>query len=189
MLVLASSSERRLQLLNRIGYNPDVVCAADIDESPLPNELPHALVHRLAVSKAELIAARFPDAIVLAADTIPYCRRQYFGKPLDATEAASHLRLLSGRRHRVYTGVCVIYQGKPRVRIAITTLKFKNLTAQEINDYVACGEWEGKSGGYSLQGKAAIFVQWLKGTDSNVLGLPLYDTHCLLQGCVPKIRS
>lgn len=182
MLVLASSSARRLELLRRIGYAPDDVCAADVDESPLHKEKPPALVRRLALTKARVVASKFPTATIIAADTVAYCKGKYLCKPQDAEEAASHLRWLSGRRHRVYTGLCVIHGDREIVKICVSILKFKRLTEHEIAVHTDSKEWEGKSGGYSLHGRAAMFVEWMQGTDSNVMGLPLHEAYCLLQG-------
>lgn len=180
-LVLASASPRRLELLARIGITPDRTAPTDIDETPRKGELPRALAARLALAKAE--AAARPDALVLAADTVVGVGRRILGKPADAAEAERFLELLSGRRHRVTTGVVLaLPDGRRLKRLVETTLAFQRLTAQQIEAYVAGGEWRGKAGGYAIQGSAEAFVRFLSGSHSNVVGLPLFETAQLLRG-------
>jgi len=182
-LVLASASPRRLELLRQIGIAPDHVHPADIDETPLPRELPGPHVLRLARAKAEAIRPRHPDAFILAADTVVACGRRILGKPEDETAARAFLTLLSGRRHRIYGGVSVIAPtGKIATRRVVSQVAFKRLTDSELAAYIATGEWRGKAGGYAIQGRAAIFVSWMAGSYSNVVGLPLYETAQLLAG-------
>jgi len=179
-LVLASTSPRRLELLARIGIVPARLAAPDIDETPLKAEAPRAYVARLAESKA-LAVERAPDEIVLAGDTTVAVGRRILEKPIDDADLRRMLGLLSGRRHHVYSGVCVIgADGRPRVRVADTIVAFKALSPAEIDWYVASGEGMGKAGGYAIQGKAEAFVRYLAGSHSNVVGLPVFETRALL---------
>ena len=181
-LVLASASPRRLELLKQIGLAPDRVDPADLDETPLPGELPAAHALRLAREKAQAVAARHPDAVVLAADTVVACGRRILPKGADEAAARKCLSLLSGRRHRVIGGVAVIAPGKgAKTRLVTTTVTFKRLTDAEIGVYLASGEWRDKAGAYAIQGRAALFVRFLSGSYSNVVGLPLFETAALLQ--------
>lgn len=181
-LILASASPRRLELLAQVGIRPDATLPTDIDETPLPRELARACALRLAAAKAEAIPD--DDAVVLAADTIVAVGRRILGKPTDAKEAEAFLRLLSGRRHRVVTGVAVRTPdktgGKTRLRAVETAVRFKQLDRGEIAAYLASGEWQGKAGGYAIQGRAGALVPWIGGSYSNVVGLPLTETVNLL---------
>ena len=182
-LVLASASPRRLELLRQIGVVPDAVDPAEIDETPLPRELPAAHVMRLARAKAEAVRPRHPDAFILAADTIVACGRRILGKPENEAAARRFLALLSGRRHRVYGGIAIaIPDGRIATRRVVSLVAFKRLSEAEIAAYLATGEWRGKAGGYAIQGRAAILVSWMQGSYSNVVGLPLYETAQLLTG-------
>lgn len=188
-LVLASGSPRRLALLNQIGIEPDRLLPTDIDEVPEPKELPRSLARRLARTKAEVArraAERDPKmqaAFVLAADTVVCVGRRVLPKPALSDEAAACLRLLSGRAHRVYTALCLIVpSGKARMKLIETRVRFKRLSREDIETYLASGEWEGKAGGYAIQGRAGAFVVKLVGSYSNVVGLPLYETMALLKG-------
>lgn len=182
-LVLASASPRRRELLAQIGLRPDVVAAAEIDETPLAGEAPSALARRLAEAKAAAIAARHGDAFVLGADTVVAVGRRVLPKPRDRVEAEKALRLLSGRNHRVYGGVCVRTPGGAGAcRLVMTRLAFKRLSEDEIATYLESGEWEGKAGAYAIQGRAAMFARHLQGSYSNVVGLPLFETAALLNG-------
>jgi len=182
-LVLASASPRRLDLLARIGVVPDRVDPADIDETPRKAELPRALAARLAEGKARAVAGRAPGALVLAADTVVGVGRRVLGKPEDAAEARRFLDFLSGRRHRVTTGVALVTpDGAVRSRLVETTLAFQRLTDAQMDDYVATGEWEGKAGGYAIHQRAEVFVRFLSGSHSNVVGLPLFETAQMLRG-------
>ncbi|WP_066590078.1 Maf family protein [Sphingomonas pruni] len=179
-LVLASTSPRRLELLARIGIVPARLAAPDIDETPLKAEAPRAYVARLAENKA-LAVERAPDEIVLAGDTTVAVGRRILEKPVDEADLRRMLGLMSGRRHHVYSGVCVIgADGRPRVRVADTIVAFKALSPAEIDWYVASGEGMGKAGGYAIQGKAEAFVRYLAGSHSNVVGLPVFETRALL---------
>lgn len=188
-LVLASASPRRLQLLNQIGIEPDKLLPAELDETPLRKELPRALAKRLAQTKAQVArhnADRDPElhaAFILAADTVVAVGRRILPKPEVTDEAAACLRLLSGRAHRVYTGLCLITpKGRVRSRLIETRVRFKRLSRQEIDTYLASGEWQGKAGGYAIQGRAGAFVTRLIGSYTNVVGLPVYETMTLLMG-------
>jgi len=182
-LVLASASPRRRDLLAQIGIIADAIDAPDIDETPGRGELPQALAARLAAAKADAVAARHPGAYVLAADTVVACGRRVLPKAETAAAARDCLELLSGRRHRVLGGVCVIDpMGRRRVRVAVTLVSFRRLDRAAIDGYIASDEWRGKAGGYAIQGRAAVFVRWLSGSYSNVVGLPLYETDALLTG-------
>ncbi|WP_287939970.1 Maf family protein [Sphingopyxis sp.] len=179
-LVLASTSPRRRELLARIGLEPARIAAPDIDETPLKGELPRAYVARLAESKARVVD-RAADEVVLAGDTTVAVGRRILEKPADEADLRRMLGLLSGRRHHVYSGVCVVgADGRPRVRVADTVVAFKRLTPAEIDWYVVSGEGMGKAGGYAIQGKAEMFVRFLSGSHSNVVGLPIFETRALL---------
>ncbi|RKQ73678.1 Maf family protein [Oceanibaculum indicum] len=182
-LVLASASPRRLDLLAQIGIVPAAVDPADIDETPLPRELPVDHAKRLAEAKAAAVAARHPGCFVLAADTVVACGRRILPKAETEAEAKACLALLSGRRHRVIGGVCLVTpKGKSVARAITTAVAFKRLAAEEIAFYLAGGEWRGKAGGYAIQGFAAVFARQIVGSYSNVVGLPLYETYGLLSG-------
>ena len=189
MLILASASPRRLDLLRQIGVEPDKCLPADVDETPLRGERPIALAKRLAREKArrclEMLA---PDVtvgpcLILAADTVVACGARILPKAESEAEARRCLELLSGRGHRVYTAICLMNEaGKRSERLVETRLKIKRLSVQEIDFYIQSGEWHGKAGGYAIQGLAAAFVISLVGSYSSVVGLPLYETAQLLGG-------
>ncbi|MEO8114930.1 MAG: Maf family nucleotide pyrophosphatase [Phenylobacterium sp.] len=182
-LVLASASPRRLDLLRQIGLEPDAVAAAEVDESPLKDETPRRLALRLAAAKAARVAGLEPQAHVLAADTVVAVGRRVLPKAADEAEVRSCLALLSGRAHRVLTGVAVAApDGRRAQRLVESRLHFKRLTAHEIDAYVASGEGLGKAGGYAIQGRAGAFVMSLQGSYSAVVGLPLYESLGLLVG-------
>ena len=183
-LILASASPRRLALLRQIGVTPDAVAPTDVDETPRRRERPVDLARRLAEAKAAAVDGGAPgDAFVLAADTVVACGRRILPKANQPAEARGCLLLLSGRRHRVLTGVHVIAPGNRRAtRLVATTVTFKRLTPDDVDWYLDNGEWRGKAGGYAVQGRAAIFVRALNGSYSNVVGLPLYETAGLLTG-------
>ena len=182
-LILASASPRREALLKQIGLAPDLIDAPDIDEQPHSTEQPTALALRLAQAKCAAISSSHNDAFVLAADTVVSCGRRVLPKPDDREAALACLQLLSGRRHRVHTGVAVVApDGRSRKRLVTTVVSFKRLSAAERDAYLKSGEWEGKAGGYAIQGSAAAFIKHLNGSYSNVVGLPLYETVALLNG-------
>ncbi|WP_339951548.1 nucleoside triphosphate pyrophosphatase [uncultured Albimonas sp.] len=183
-LVLGSASPRRLSLLASIGVVPDAVIPADIDETPHRDEEPRPYALRLAREKARAVADALPDPddAVLAADTVVAAGRRILGKPQDAAEAHRFLTLLSGRRHRVITGVALRRQGREWTRRVETQVRFKRLSDAEISAYLRSGEWRGKAGGYAIQGIGAGFVPAINGSYTNVVGLPLVEVANLLQG-------
>jgi septum formation protein len=183
LLVLASASPRRLDLLRQIGIVPDQVLPADLDETPLKRELPGPHARRLAQAKAEAIRARVPGAYILAADTVVGCGRRILPKAETDAELRQCLELLSGRRHRVHGGVCLIApDGTMRQRLVQSSVIFKSLNPAEIDAYVASGEGRGKAGGYAIQGRAAALIRAIDGSYSNIVGLPLFETSQLLGG-------
>jgi len=189
ILVLASGSPRRLALLEQIGIVPDLLFPSHIDETPKKREQPRTLVKRLGEAKARASHAALRDegkadnALILAADTVVAVGRRILPKPETVDEAADCLSLLSGRNHRVFTSVCIITpEGKMRRKIAETRLRFKRLSKEEFENYLASGEWRGKAGGYAIQGRAGCFIIRLVGSYTGVVGLPLYETAGLLQG-------
>ncbi|MEP9352639.1 Maf-like protein [Xanthobacter sp. KR7-65] len=193
-LVLASGSPRRLALLNQAGIEPDLLMPADVDETPERGELPRRLAQRLSQEKGRLVGKRARDAgmnaLVLAADTVVAVGRRILPKPDLVEEADACLRLLSGRTHRVYTGVCLVDpKGREHARLVETRVRFKRLSRDEIADYLACGEWRGKAGGYAIQGIAGGFVVKLVGSYTNVVGLPLSESLALLNGQGYDVRS
>jgi septum formation protein len=182
-LILASASPRRRDLLAQIGVTPDLIDAADIDETPLKDELPAPHALRLACAKAETVAARHPGAFILAADTVVACGRRILPKAESEKDARKCLELLSGRRHRVLGGVCLIApDGRRSEKVVTTQVAFASLDKAAFEAYIAGGEWNGKAGGYAIQGKAATFVRWLGGSYSNVVGLPLHEVWGMLRG-------
>jgi septum formation protein len=182
-LVLASSSPRRRDLLAQVAIVPDAIDPADIDETPAPQELPLRHAERLAAEKAQLVARRHPDAFVLGADTVVACGRRILPKAESVAQARQCLELLSGRRHRVHGGIALVTpQGKLAQRRVTTIVAMKRLTEREIADYLASEEWQGKAGGYAIQGLAARFVREIIGSYSNIVGLPLFETVALLEG-------
>ncbi|MFD1695062.1 Maf-like protein [Roseibium aestuarii] len=188
-LILASASPRRLALLQQVGLEPDVLMPADIDETPKKLETPRALAARLAREKAKAvreIADASPElrhSLVLAADTVVGVGRRILPKAEMSDQALACLSLLSGRSHRVYTGVCVAdADGRVRSKLVETRVRFKRLSRRDMDDYIASGEWRGKAGGYAIQGLAGGFIVKLSGSYPNVVGLPLYETVNLLAG-------
>ena len=183
LLVLASASRRRLDLLRQIGIEPDRIDPADIDEIVQPGELPPSNAMRLAEEKARAVMPRHPGAFILAADTVVACGRRILPKPADPATARSCLELLSGRRHRVHSGIAVV---DPNERLTLrrvdSHVAFKRLSEAEIAAYLRSGEWQGKAGGYAIQGRAAALIRWVSGSYSNVVGLPLFETAQLLTG-------
>jgi septum formation protein len=181
-LILASASPRRLDLLARIGVVPDAIVPADIDESVRKGELPREHALRLAREKAEAVAAKEPDALVLAADTVVAVGRRILPKVEDEATLRACMELLSGRRHRVLTGVALAIPGHGvRVRLVETMIAMKRLSDAEIEYYASHGEWRGKAGGYALQGYGEVYVRHIAGSYSNVVGLPLAETRVLLR--------
>ncbi|MBA3669385.1 MAG: septum formation protein Maf [Sphingomonas sp.] len=181
-LVLASASPRRLELLKRIGIVPDAVVPADIDEHVKPGEPPRDHALRLAREKALAVAAIEPDALVLAADTVVAVGRRILPKVEDEATLRTCMALLSGRRHRVLTGVALVApDGTIRAKLGETMIAMKRLSAEEVDYYASHGEWRGKAGGYALQGYGEVYVRHIAGSYSNVVGLPLGETRLLLK--------
>ena len=181
-LVLASASPRRLDLLARIGVTPDAVSPAEIDEAAHKGELPAPYAARMASEKAACVAAREPGALVLAADTVVAAGRRILPKAEHEDEARKALSLLSGRRHRVLSAVTLIDpDGAARHRLSNTVVAFKRLSQEELDAYIASGEWQEKAGGYAIQGRAEALVRMISGSHSGVVGLPLYETRALLR--------
>jgi septum formation protein len=211
VLILASASPRRKQLLAQAGYVPDVIAAAEIDETPHKGELPIPYVKRMAKEKAIAVAAKHPSAVVLAADTVVACGRRILPKAEDKNTARKCLEQLSGRKHRVYTAVCVFSprlrgelegggnniaaptppspaSGGGKVKLVMTHVSFRRLDKKDIDAYIASREWEGKAGGYAIQGLAETFIPRINGSYSNVVGLPIAETSTMLAntGIKPK---
>lgn len=188
-LVLASGSPRRLQLLQQIGIDPAFLSPANADETPNRGEAPRSLAKRLARAKAEIAIENvnrsedMKGSYILAADTVVALGRRILPKTETIEEAETALRLLSGRNHRVYTGLTLVTPGGAiRQRLVESRVRFKRLSSKELDSYLASGEWRGKAGGYAIQGIAGSFVVKLIGSYSNVVGLPLYETTALLNG-------
>ncbi len=182
-LILASASPRRLDLLRQVGIEPDIVVPADIDETPLKAETPDKHALRLAIAKARAVAPHHPGAFILAADTVVGRGRRILPKAEDKATAARCLELISGRRHRVLGGIALIApDGRIGTRLVESAVIFKRLSTAEMASYLASGEWNGKAGGYAIQGRAAAYIRFMSGSYSNVVGLSLYDVHQLLTG-------
>jgi septum formation protein len=183
LLVLASASPRRLELLRQIGIEPDRVDPAEIDETPGRDEEPAAHALRLAEEKLRAVMPRHPGAYVLGADTVVACGRRILPKAMDEGSARRCLELLSGRRHRVHSGIALASpDGHVSLRRVDSQVAFKRLSGDEIAAYLASGEWRGKAGGYAIQGRAAALIRFVSGSYSNVVGLPLFETAQLLAG-------
>lgn len=190
MLILASASPRRLALLEQAGIAPGLVMAADVDETPQKAELPEPYALRVAAEKARVAASAHPGCVILAADTVVACGRRILPKAQTEAQVWECLKLLGGRRHRVYTAVVVIDAGgKARTRCVMTQVKMQRLTPAAMAAYVAGGEWRGKAGGYAIQGRAAAFIPSINGSYSNVVGLPLAETVQMLAqaGIIPGL--
>jgi septum formation protein len=181
--VLASASPRRLELLRQVGLMPDCIDPADIDEIPRRGELPPEHAMRLAAEKAQAVIPRHPGAYLLAADTVVACGRRILPKTEDEASARDCLELLSGRRHRVHGAIALVSpDGQLMTRRVESQVAFKRLSEVEIGAYLRTGEWQGKAGGYAIQGRAAALIRWVSGSYSNVVGLPLFETVQLLAG-------
>lgn len=195
ILVLASASPRRLELLRQIGMDPDHIEPVDLDETPMPNEKAGPYAQRLAMAKAKAAFDRRPTQangagfVSLGADTVVACGRRILPKAVDETDARRMLKLLSGRRHTVFTGIALVGPDgdapECRHRLVKTSVAFKRLHPQELETYLSGGEWRDKAGAYAIQGRAAAFVRSINGSYSNVVGLPLFETSALLAaaGC------
>ncbi|MBL0966934.1 MAG: septum formation protein Maf [Blastomonas sp.] len=182
-LILASASPRRQQLLARIGVTADAVIPADIDESSRKGELPRVYARRMAAEKAAVIAAQHPESAVLSGDTVVAAGRRILPKAESEADARMCLDLISGRRHLVLSAVTLMLPGGRALhRLSESIVTFKRLHADEVEAYIAGGEWQGKAGGYAIQGRAEQYIRFLSGSHSNVVGLPLFETAQLLRG-------
>lgn len=182
-LILASASPRRLDLLSQIGIIPDQIIPADIDETHRKGELPRDYALRMALEKSQAVMPGAGGAYVLSADTVVACGRRVLPKTETEAEARACLGLLSGRRHRVINGIALgLPQGQIKTRVTETIVQFKGLSQAEIDSYIESREWQGKAGGYAIQGRAAVFVKFIRGSYSTVVGLSLYDTMQMLSG-------
>ncbi len=182
-LVLASASPRRLDLLRQMGITPDAVAPADIDESARKGELPLVYAQRIAAEKAAAIRPLHPGAVILSADTVVACGRRILPKAETEQQARACLALLSGRRHRVISAVSVIdAAGVQRTRPITSIVKFKRLSDADIAHYINSKEWQGKAGGYAIQGIAAEFIPFISGSYTAIVGLPLAETMQMLKG-------
>ncbi len=180
-LILASASPRRRDLLARLGIAPDDVAPADIDETPHKGELPREYAARMALEKAQAVSAH-DDAHILAGDTVVAVGRRILPKTETEDEARTCLKLMSGRRHVVLSAIALRSpDGNIRTRLSENVVRFKVLSEEEIASYLAGGEWRGKAGGYAIQGAAEGLIQWIKGSHSSVMGLPLYEARALLK--------
>lgn len=186
-LVLGSGSPRRLELLGQIGVTPDDVRPPDVDETPRSGELPRAYCQRIARDKVLAVTATADEA-VLCADTTVALGRRILGKPSDLREAEQFLHLLSGRRHKVITAVAVKLGARVIERDVVTTVRMKRLSTQECQAYLASDDWQGKAGGYAIQGPAGAFVPWISGSFTGVVGLPLAETAILLNAIGYEVR-
>ncbi|MEE4155116.1 MAG: Maf family nucleotide pyrophosphatase [Erythrobacter sp.] len=178
-LTLASASPRRRDLLARLGITPDAIAPADIDETPHQGERPRDYAVRMAREKALALDA---SGHVLAGDTVVAAGRRILPKTEDEAEARACLALISGRRHTVLSSIALrTPDGSVRTRLSENSVRFKTLSGEEIDSYIACGEWRGKAGGYAIQGSAESLVQWIRGSHSAIMGLPLYEARILLK--------
>ncbi|MGP9791840.1 Maf family protein [Roseinatronobacter sp. NSM] len=179
-LILGSASPRRREILAQLGIVPDAITAADIDETPHRQELPRPYCERVTRAKLDAIPAD-PDDIVLCADTTVALGRRILGKPRDAAQAAEFLLKLGGRRHSVITAVALRRGDRHWLRTQVTSVKMKRLSDDELNGYLASGEWQGKAGGYAIQGRGGAFIPWISGSYTGVMGLPAVETVTLLR--------
>jgi len=178
--ILGSGSPRRKELLAQLGITPDAIIAPDIDEDPRKAELPRPYCNRLAREKAAAVTAG-PDDLILTADTTVALGRRILGKPRDAGEAAAFLIAMGGRRHQVITAVAVRRGDRVWAKDSLSAVKMKRLSDAELNAYLASNEWQGKAGGYGIQGLAGAFIPWISGSFTGIVGLPLAETAALLQ--------
>lgn len=182
MLILASASPARKALLESAGFTPDKIIPADIDETPRKGEKPGAYVKRLALEKAQAIQKQHPDAFIIAADTVAVSGAKIIGKPDDRAHAKRIITHFGGRRHRVITGLCILApMGKKTHKLIESTVKCRRITESELEWYLDSGEWEGKSGCYGLQGRASCFIEWINGSYSSIIGLPVSETVSALR--------
>ena len=179
--ILASSSQRRLELLSQIGVKPDLILSPNIDEKIFSKELPRIYVKRISIEKNRVIQQKYPQSIILTADTVVSVGRRILPKTMDINLAEESLKLISGRRHKVFTSFTVYTPNNSlKTKTIQSIIKFKRLHPDEISDYLATKEWEGKAGGYAIQGIAASFINFISGSYSNVVGLPLAELYRVL---------
>lgn len=189
-IVLGSSSRARCELLASIGFAPDIIVSPDIDETPLKCEKPKNISYRLAREKAIKVAKSYPTDVVISADTVTSVGNLSLPKTMTKEEAIFCMQKLSGRRHNVYTSICVIYGDKMITKTSSTTLRLKSLSDTEFKDYIESEQWLGKAGAFSIKGFAASFVEWMKGDqESNVRGLPLNSLSKILNSLGVKRNS
>ena len=180
--ILASASPRRVELLAQIGIIPTEIVPADIDETALPSETPALYAERMAYEKAVKIAVNYSKTRILAADTVVAVGRRILPKAETEAEARACLKLLSGRQHRVFGGICLMDKdGRAYQRLSVTTVRFRRLAADELDAYIQFGDWQGKAGGYAIQGMAARYISTISGSYSNIVGLDLYQTSGMLR--------
>ncbi len=179
-LILGSASPRRKEILASLGIVPDAIMAADVDESPLKGELPRPYCERVTRLKLDAITADDED-VVLTADTTVALGRRILGKPENAAQAAEFLLKLAGRRHRVYTAIAVRRGARVWTRTCASSVKMKRLSDDELNEYLASNEWQGKAGGYAIQGRGGAFIPWIEGSYTGIMGLPAMETAHLLR--------
>lgn len=182
-LILASASPRRQELLAQINVTPDLIIPAHIDETPNKRETPRQLAQRLAMGKAAFIRKNHPDHFILGSDTVVALGKRLLGKADTPQEAHDYLSLLSGRRHKVYSGICLITPDDRQIsRVVVTSVIFKRLSKADIDNYLKHDEWQGKAGAYAIQGMAAQYIKSINGSYSNVVGLPLFECSNMLRG-------
>ena len=183
-LVLASSSPSRLKLLQQINIIPDIICPADIDEAMLKKEKADHMATRLARLKCEKVAQEYPKELIISADSVSVVSGKILRKTYDADQARLNLQAISGKRHRLYTSLCVAILEKDIFiqRTVVSHLKFKKFSNMELDEYIASNEWQGCSGSYAVEGLAAKYLTWISGSFSNIMGLPLADLHQMLSG-------
>ena len=176
--ILGSSSPRRLELLKQINFYPNEIFKPEINEDPQKKELPILYVKRMAKEKMKVVQEKFPNDLILTADTIVYVGRRIIDKTDEKSQAIKFLELLSGRRHRVSTAFNLYCKDKiDSLRVVTSVVKMKRLTEYEINSYIETNEWKGKAGAYGIQGSAEKFIQFISGSYTNVVGLPLNQVY------------
>ncbi len=178
-IILASASKSRLNLLKQINVIPDKICPADIDETRLKHEKPLMMVKRLAKEKALAVASQYPNDLIIAADTVSVVGSRVLDKTYDAAIERKYLALIGGRRHKLYSSVCFALGEKAMLKqkTAMSVLKFKNFSAAEIEEIIACEQWKGCSGGYAIEGLMGKYLTFVSGSVSNIMGLPLHIVH------------
>ena len=188
--VLGSGSKRRLELLSQIGVKPDLVLLPNINEKVLSKELPHIYVERMSLEKNKVFQQQYSQSIILTADTVVAIGRRILPKTMDANTAEQCLKLISGRRHKVFTSFSLYTpHNSLKTKTIQSIIKFKRLHPDEISYYLASKEWEGKAGGYAIQGIASSFINFISGSYSNVVGLPLAELYRALISVGYKFKN